>query len=58
MKNNKRFLLGLLSSLFLACGFVGVANRLDPMNSVVSTNTAKAMHVADDCTAYCNADIS
>lgn len=54
MKTNKRFLLGLLSSLLLACGFVRAAGRFDPMSDLSSG--VQVNSIAPDCDGLCWAD--
>jgi hypothetical protein len=53
MKTTKRFVLGLISSLLLAVGFVRAADSLDPVlqNSPVSSNNT--LGVADGCSTNC-----
>jgi hypothetical protein len=51
MKNTKRFVLGLTSSLLLAAGFARAADRLDPV--VNHESPANALKAADGCTAAC-----
>jgi hypothetical protein len=52
MKNTKRFVLGLVSSLLLAVGFVRAADSLDPVLNDAST-ASNQLGVADSCTAQC-----
>lgn len=52
----KRLLLGMISSLLLATGFVHAAERLDPLSSAVRSNetSASAQRASDDCTYTCS----
>ena len=49
MKTTKRLVLGVVSSLLLAVGFVRAADSLDPVLNGSSGSTAKSMGVADSC---------
>jgi hypothetical protein len=53
MNSKKRFVLGLVSSLFLACGFVRAAERLDPMTQS-SHGKPITMVSAVSCGGDCN----
>ena len=50
MKSIKRILLGIISSLLLAVGFVRAADSLDPVLKGASGSDSNAMRVADGCT--------
>ena len=54
MNTIKRLVLGLISSLLLAVGFVRAADRLDPMLNTTSVSTANPMVAAVDCTVPCD----
>lgn len=56
MKKNTRFLLGLISSLLLACGFVRAAERLDPINQVHAVSVAHVKDVTPDTVQLCSTD--
>lgn len=57
MNNNKRFFLGLLSSLLLACGFVRAAERMDPMTSSQgSIHSTLRTGGGPECIALCAID--
>jgi hypothetical protein len=53
MKTTKRLVLGFLSSLLLAAGFVRAADSLDPVLKGSKTSNDTTMSVADGCTAQC-----
>lgn len=52
----KRFLLGMISSLLLATGFVHAAERFDPVSDTVRQKrmSESAQIASDDCTFTCN----
>lgn len=52
----KRYLLGMISSLLLATGFVHAAERFDPVSATVRQKgmTESAQVASDDCTYTCN----
>jgi hypothetical protein len=55
MKNFKRFLFGVLSSLLFATGFVRAASQLDPMSrSLDQTATDSVISGAPDCSSPCD----
>lgn len=50
MKNTKRLVLAVISSLLLAAGFVQAAEKLDPVVTDISgSNVQKTLQVAQDC---------
>jgi len=53
MKNTKRFILGLVSSLLLSAGFVRAADNLDPVVRDARTSTEKTLGVAKGCATQC-----
>ena len=55
MKNTKRLVYGILSSLLLAVGFVRMADKLDPVLKGGASPDKSAMRVADNCSI--NTDI-
>ena len=58
MKSIKRILLGIISSLLLAVGFVRAAGDLDPMSSTLSSEATSAVvdRAGDPCTLPCIID--
>lgn len=55
MKNNLRFLFGLLSGLLLSVGLVSAANRLDPLSQQsLGGDTQAHQNSAADCTHNCD----
>lgn len=57
MKNLKRFVFGVLSSLLLAVGFVQAADHLDPMTRSLSMNQENSVtSSAPDCSGNCDFD--
>jgi hypothetical protein len=46
----KRLLLGVLSSLLLAAGFVRAADTLDPVVKGAPVSASESLGFADDCT--------
>ena len=55
MKSINRLVLGILSSLLLAAGFVRAADRLDPMsNSLSLSNDNTTVGIAVPCTVPCD----
>lgn len=55
MKNNLRFLFGLLSGLLLSAGLAGAANRLDPLSQQSLEGDALAhQNSAPDCSTNCD----
>lgn len=55
MKNLKRLVFGVLSSLLLAVGFVQAADHLDPMSRSLSTNPENVVtSSAPDCGGNCD----
>lgn len=52
----KRFLLGMISSLLLATGFVHAAERFDPVSATVRLKgmSESAQVASDDCTYTCS----
>jgi hypothetical protein len=55
MKTAKRFILGAISSLFLAVGLVRAADQLDPLSRSLSVDAA-VNGSAPDSTAPCDAN--
>jgi len=53
MKNLKRFVLGVLSSLLFTVGFARVADQLDPMSQNLPDNDT-AISSTPDCTSLCD----
>jgi hypothetical protein len=53
MNTTKRLVLGFLSSLLLAVGFVRAADSLDPVLSNSSVPATKSLGLADNCTTNC-----
>jgi hypothetical protein len=54
MNSTKRFLLGVLSSLLLAVGFVRAANQIDPLTQSMGSSTATSvMDPIPPCTTAC-----
>jgi hypothetical protein len=55
MKNLKRLVFGVLSSLLLAVGFVQAADHLDPMSRSLSVNQENSVSsTAPDCSGLCD----
>jgi hypothetical protein len=55
MKNLKRLVLGVLSSLLFTIGFARAADQLDPMSqSLPQINPDAAMSGAPDCSTLCD----
>jgi hypothetical protein len=55
MKNLKRFVLGVLSSLLFTVGFARAAGHLDPMSqSLPQINNDSAISSAPDCSSPCD----
>jgi hypothetical protein len=55
MNSINRLVYGLLSSLLLAAGFVRAADRLDPMNNILTaSNKNNTMGIAAPCIAPCD----
>jgi hypothetical protein len=55
MKNLKRLVLGVLSSLLFAAGFANAADRLDPMSEDLRSVADQPAEVsAPDCTNLCD----
>jgi hypothetical protein len=53
MKNTKRLVFGLISSLLLAVGFVRAADSLDPVVKDAAVSSSQTLGVADDCSTQC-----
>jgi hypothetical protein len=51
MKNTKRLILGVISSLLLSAGFAQAAEKIDPLASDIASETT--LQVADDCDGTC-----
>ena len=55
MKNLKRLVFGVLSSLLLAVGFTRAADRLDPMSQSVLVNEGNVVTASTpDCGSLCD----
>ncbi|MBI4623678.1 MAG: hypothetical protein HY736_10750 [Verrucomicrobia bacterium] len=54
MKNIKRLVLGVVSSLLLAAGFAWAADRLDPVLVDVRAPAVQPDGIAANCTLPCN----
>jgi hypothetical protein len=54
MKNLKRLVLGVLSSLLFTAGFARAADLLDPMSRSLSLNTDTSISGAPDCSSLCD----
>jgi hypothetical protein len=55
MKNLKRLVLGVLSSLLFTVGFARVADQLDPMSqSLPQNSTASTTSTTPDCSSLCD----
>ena len=56
MKSIKRILLGIISSLLLAVGFVRAAGDLEPMSSTLSSEATNAVvdRAGDPCILNCD----
>lgn len=51
MKNTKRLILGVISSLLLAAGFAQAAEKIDPI--AANSSTQSSLRVAEDCDGPC-----
>jgi hypothetical protein len=58
MNNLKRFLLGALSSLLFATGFVRAAGQLDPVSRSLPKTSDPTMAGAPDCVGFCDSSDS
>jgi hypothetical protein len=54
MKNLKRLVLGVLSSLLFTVGFARVADQLDPMSQSLPSSGDAVVSSAPDCTSLCD----
>jgi len=54
MKNLKRLVLGVLSSLLFAVGFARVANHLDPMSRSLERSADSTISSSPDCVSLCD----
>jgi len=54
MKNIKRLVFGIVSSLLLAAGFARAADQLDPVVVDASVAASQSLGVADDCSLPCD----
>lgn len=54
MKNFKRLLLGVLSSLLFAAGFARAASQLDPMSQSLNQTNDSVISGAPDCGTLCD----
>lgn len=54
MKNTKRLILGLASSLLLAVGFARAADKLDPLNRDLEPATKGALASTEACVQLCH----
>jgi len=54
MKNLKRLVLGVLSSLLFTVGFARAADLLDPMSQSLPLATDSTISSAPDCSSLCD----
>ena len=57
MKTTQRLVLGIVSSLLFAVGFVRAAERFDPISANVVTQADQATTAAADCGGLCDAQL-
>lgn len=54
MKNTKRLVLAIISSLLLAAGFAQAAEKLDPVASdTFKRDSGQSLHIAPSCDGSC-----